>query len=233
MLQYNHTVSICLGFKLSHSVSINRSFCRFVSFSFFVSKTIPSKGSRLSFFNKYMFTKNVQREKYKCPPMRANIENTSTGGLLPPVDFIYIRHEINWYHALCPGTAPLNATRPCPRKSAPDPLGRGQKWILGRNTPLLCVIVTVNTTLSGGGQPPSPRKSTRLVEIMSLATGLLCLSVSKIALPSDIDKRIVYRIFFRYPLSDSGTAYSGRLPTLEPALDVGYLQLVICRGSGK
>lgn len=96
--------------------------------------------------------------------MRANIENSSTGGLLPPVDFVYIRHEINWYHALCPGTAPLNATRPCPRKSAPDPLGRGQKWILGRNTPLLCVIVTVNTTLSGGGQPPPSRKSSGLVD---------------------------------------------------------------------
>ena len=141
--------------------------------------------------------------------MRANTENTSTGGLLPPVDFIYIRHEINWYHALCPGTAPLNATRPCPRKSAPDPLGRGQKWILGRNTPLLCVIVTVNTTLSGGGQPPSPRRPTRLVGIMSLATGLLRLSVSKVALSRDIDRRTVYRISSRNPLSNLGTAYSG------------------------
>jgi len=173
MLQYSYTVPIHPGSKLSRIVSIDRAFKPICFFSFFVFETIPSKGSRLSFFNKYMFTKNVQREKYKCPPMRANTENSSTGGLLPPVDFIYIRHEINWYHALCPGTAPLNATRPCPRKSAPDPLGRGQKWILGRNTPLLCVIVTVNTALSGGGQPPSPRKSTRLVGIMSLATGLL------------------------------------------------------------
>ena len=104
---------------------------------------------------------------------------------------------------------------------------------LGTKHPLIVRNVTVNTTLSGVGQPPSPRKSTRLVGIMSLATGLLCLSVSKIDLPSDIDKRIVYRIFFRYPLSDSGTAYSGRLPTLGPALDVGYLQLVICREGGK
>ena len=163
MLQYNYTVSICLGFKLSRIVSINRAFMPICFFSILFPRRFP-KGSCLSFFNKYMFTKNVQREKYKCPPMRANTENTSTGGLLPPVDFIYIRHEINWYHALCPGTAPLNATRPCPRKSAPDPLGRGQKWILGRNTPLLCVIVTVNTTLSGGGQPPSPRKSSGLVD---------------------------------------------------------------------
>ena len=33
--------------------------------------------------------------------------------------------------------------------------------------------------------------------------------VSKVALSRDIDRRIVYRIVFRYPLSDSGTAYSG------------------------
>ena len=79
---------------------------------------------------------------------------------------------------------------------------------MGRNTPLLCVV-TVNTTLSGGGQPPPLRKPTRLVGIMSLATGLLCFSVSKIALSSDIDKRIVYRIFFRYPLSDPGIMCSG------------------------
>ena len=93
--------------------------------------------------------------------------------------------------------------------------------------------MTVNTTLSGAGQPPSPRRPTRLVGIMSLATGLLRLSVSKVALSRDIDRRTVYRISNRYPLSDSGTAYSGRLPTLEPALDVGYLQLVICREDGK
>ena len=165
--------------------------------------------------------------------MRANTENTSTGGLLPPVDFVYIRHEINWYHALCPGTAPLNATRPCPRKSAPDPLGRGQKWILGRNTPLLCVIVTVNTTLSGGGQPPSPRKSSGLVDDCRLRPVCYAYPLVKVALSRDIDRRTVYRIVFRYPLSDSGTAYFGRLPTLEPALDVGYLQLVICREGGK
>lgn len=79
---------------------------------------------------------------------------------------------------------------------------------MGRNTPLLCVV-TVNTTLSGGGQPPPLRKPTRLVGIMSLATGLLCFSVSKIALSSDIDKRIVYRIFFRYPLSDPRIMCSG------------------------
>ena len=168
MLQYNHTVSICLGFKLSHSVSINRSFCRFVSFSFFVSKTIPSKGSRLSFFNKYMFTKNVQREKYKCPPMRANIENTSTGGLLPPVDFLYIASLLNRHGISCNPCHAVKA-RHClvchaaPRVMVPDSRGCGSVRVKRRNTPCLGDCQE-NTTLSGGGQPPSPRKSSGLVD---------------------------------------------------------------------
>ena len=85
---------------------------------------------------------------------------------------------------------------------------------LGTKHPLIVRNVTVNTTLSGGGQPPSPRRPTRLVGIMSLATGLLRLSVSKVALSRDIDRRTVYRISNRYPLSDSGTAYSGTPPVI-------------------
>ena len=108
--------------------------------------------------------------------MRANTENTSTGGLLPPVDFIYIRHEISCYHVPIPPSppAPRRLTRPA-RALGDWRLTRlaAVSTKMGRNTPLLCVIVTVNTTLSGGGQPPSPRKSTGLVGIMSLATGLL------------------------------------------------------------
>lgn len=172
-----------------------------------------------------------------CPLMRANTENASTGGLLPPVDFIYIASLLNRHGISCNPCHAVKA-RHClvchaaPRVMVPDSRGCGSVRVKRQNTPCLGDCQE-NTTLSGGGQPPSPRKSTRLVGIMSLATGLLCLSVSKIDLPSDIDKRIVYRIFFRYPLSDSGTAYSGRLPTLGPALDVGYLQLVICREVGK
>ena len=71
------------------------------------------------------------------------------------------------------------------------------------------MIVRRTQRSAEGASHPLPRKSTRLVGIMSLATGLLCFSVSKIALSSDIDKRIVYRIFFRYPLSDPGIMCSG------------------------
>ena len=167
--------------------------------------------------------------------MWVQYKNSSTGGSFASCRF-YI--YTTWDQLLpCPNPpsppAPRRLTRPA-RALGDWRLIRlaAVSTKMGRNTPLLCVV-TVNTTLSGGGQPPPLRKPTRLVGIMSLANGLLCFSVSKIALSSDIDKRIVYRIFFRYPLSDSGTAYSGRLPTLEPALNVGYLQLVICRGSGK
>ena len=148
-----------------------------------------------------------------CPLMRANTENASTGGLLPPVNFIYIASLLNRHGISCNPCHAVKA-RHClvchaaPRVMVPDSRGCGSVRVKRRNTPCLGDCQE-NTTLSGGGQPPSPRKSTRLVGIMSLATGLLCLSVSKIDLPSDIDKRIVYRIFFRYPLSDSGTAYSG------------------------
>lgn len=165
--------------------------------------------------------------------MRANTENISTGGLLPPVDFLYIRHEISCNPCHAVKARHCLVCHAAPRVMVPDPLGRGQKWILGRNTPLLCVIVTVNTTLSGGGQPPSPRKSSGLVDDCRLRPVCYAYPLVKVALSRDIDRRTVYRIVFRYPLSDSGTAYSGRLPTLEPALDVGYLQLVICREVGK
>ena len=153
----------------------------------------------------------IIKENYNVPTLVGEIQKIHRQeAVLRPDDFIYIRHETSCYHvpiSPSPSTTPLNATRPCNRTSAPDPLGRGQH-VLGRNTPLLCVVM-VNTTLSGEGQPPPPRKPTRLVGIMSLATGLLCFSVSKIALSSDIDKRIVYRIFFRYPLSDPGIMCSG------------------------
>ena len=147
--------------------------------------------------------------------MRANTENSSTGGLLPPVDFIYIASLLNRHGISCNPCHAVKA-RHClvchaaPRVMAPDPLGRGQKWILGWNTPLLCVIVTVNTTLSGGGQPPSPRKSSGLVDDCRLRPVCYAYPLVKVALSRDIDRRIV----FRYLLSDSGTAYSGTPPVI-------------------
>lgn len=222
MLQYNYTVPIHLGSKLSRIVSIDRSFCRFVSF-LFCFRDDSLRGVVFLFpINNTIFTQNVREKNISARPC-GRTQKIHRQEAYCPLSILYIRHEINWYHALCPGTAPLNATRPCPRKSAPDPLGRGQKWILGRNTPLLCVIVTVNTTLSGGGQPPSPRKSQGLLGLCRLRP--VCLSVSKgeqyIAFPTDT----------RFQTLEPHIP--GRLPTLGPALNVGYLQLVICRASGK
>ena len=173
MLQYSYTVPIHLGSKLSRIVSIDRAFKPICFFSILFPRRFP-KGSRLPFFNKYMFTQNVREKNISARPCGRTQKMHRQEAYCPlSIFYIYDMRSAVIMSQFTPSTAPLNATRPCPRKSAPDPLGRGQKRILGRNTPLLCVIVTVNTTLSGGGQPPSPRKPTRLVGIMSLATGLL------------------------------------------------------------
>lgn len=117
-----------------------------------------------------------------CPPMRANTENTSTGGLLPPVDFIYIASFLNRHGISCNPCHAIKAQHclvchAAPRVMVPDSRGCGSVRVKRRNTPCLGDCQE-NTTLSGGGKPPSPRKPTRLVGIMSLATGLLRLSVS-------------------------------------------------------
>lgn len=172
-----------------------------------------------------------------CPPMRANTENASTGGLLPPVDFIYIASLLNRHGISCNPCHAVKA-RHClvchaaPRVMVPDSRGCGSVRVKRRNTPCLGDCQE-NTTLSGGDQPPSPRKSSGLVDDCRLRPACYAYPLVKVALSRDIDRRIVYRISNRYPLSDSGTAYSGCLPTLEPALNVGYLQLVICRIGGK
>ena len=162
-----------------------------------------------------------------CPPMRANTENTSTGGLLPPVDFIYIASLLNRHGISCNPCHAVKA-RHClvchatPRVMVPDSRGCGAVGVKRRNT--LCLgDCQENTTLSGGDQPPSPRKSSGLVDDCRLRP--VCLSVSKgeqyIAFPTDT----------RFQTLEPHIP--GRLPTLGPALNVGYLQLVICREGGK
>ena len=74
--------------------------------------------------------------------------------------------------------------------------------------------MTVNTTLSGGGQPPSPRKSSGLVDDCRLRPVCYAYPLVKVALSRDIDRRTVYRISDRYPLSNLGTAYSGTPPVI-------------------
>lgn len=113
-----------------------------------------------------------------------------------------------------PSTAPLNATRPCPRKSAPDPLGCGQKWILGRNTPLLCVMWRLIQRSAAGASHPRRAGPQGLLGLCRLRPVCYAYPSVKVALSRDIDRRIVYRIVFRYPLSDSGTAYSGTPPVI-------------------
>ena len=134
--------------------------------SFFVSEMIPTLQGRVSiFYRSELLSTKISREKQVPTYVGAIQKIHRQEAVLRPDDFIYIRHETSCYHVPPhPSTAPLNATRPCNRTSAPDPLGRGQ-YVLGRNTPLLCVV-TVNTTLSVGGQPPPPRKPTRLVGII-------------------------------------------------------------------
>ena len=77
-----------------------------------------------------------------------------------------------------PSTTPLNATR---RALGDWRLIRlaAVSTKMGRNTPLLCVIVTVNTTLSGGGQPPPPRKPAGLVDYVACDRFPPCLADNK------------------------------------------------------
>ena len=117
-----------------------------------------------------------------CPLMRANTENTSTGGLLPPVDFLYIASLLNRHGISCNPCHAVKA-RHClvchaaPRVMVPDSRGCG----------------------SVRDQPPSPRKSSGLVDDCRLRP--VCLSVSK------GEQYIAFSS--RNPLSNLGTAYSG------------------------
>ena len=138
-----------------------------------------------------------------CPLMRANTENSSTGGLLPPVDFIYIASLLNRHGISCNPCHAVKA-RHClvchaaPRVMVPDSRGCGSVRVKRRNTPCLGDCQE-NTTLSGGDQPPSPRKSSGLVDDCRLRP--VCLSVSK------GEQYIAFSS--RNPLSNLGTAYSG------------------------
>lgn len=70
--------------------------------------------------------------------------------------YIYIRHEISCYRvpiSPSPSTTPLNATRPCNRTSAPDPLGRGQ-YENGTKHPLIvCCDGEYNAQRRGPATP--------------------------------------------------------------------------------
>ena len=103
--------------------------------------------------------------------------------LRPLVDFIYIASLLNRHGISCNPCHAVKA-RHClvchaaPRVMVPDSRGCGSVRVKRRNAPCLGDCQE-NTTLSGGGQPPPLRKSTRLVGIMSLATGSPCLLDNK------------------------------------------------------
>lgn len=162
-----------------------------------------------------MLTQNVREKNISARPCGRTQKIHRQEAYCPlSIFYIYDMRSAVIMSQFTPSTAPLNATRPCPRISAPDPLGRGQKWILGRNTPLLCVIVTVNTTLSGGASHPRRASPQGLLGLCRLRPVCYAYPLVKVALSRDIDRRIVYRIVFRYLLSDSGTAYSGTPPVI-------------------
>lgn len=138
MLKYNQTVSMHLGSKLSRIVSIDRAFMPICFFSILFPRRFP-KGSRLPFFNKYMFTQNVREKNISCPPMRANTENASTGGLLPHVDFIYIlnRHGISCNPCHAVKARHCLVCHAAPRVMVPDSRGCGSEMNLGTKHPLI------------------------------------------------------------------------------------------------
>ena len=128
--------------------------------------------------------------------------------------YIYIASLLNRHGISCNPCHAVKA-RHClvchaaPRVMVPDSRGCGSVRVKRRNTPCLGDCQE-NTTLSGGGQPPSPRKSSGLVDDCRLRPVCYAYPLVKVALSRDIDRRIV----FRYLLSDSGTAYSGTPPVI-------------------
>ena len=123
--------------------------------------------------------------------------------------FIYIASLLNRHGISCNPCHAVKARRclvchAAPRVMVPDSRGCGSEMNLGTKHPLIVRNVTVNTTLSGGGQPPSPRKSSGLVDDCRLRP--VCLSVSK------GEQYIAFS--GRNPLSNLGTAYSGTPPVI-------------------
>ena len=190
-----------LGSKLSRIVSIDRAFMPICFFSILFPRRFP-KGSRLPFFNKYMFTQNVREKNISARPC-GRTQKMHRQEAYCPMSIIYIASLLNRHGISCNPCHAVKA-RHClvchaaPRVMVPDSRGCGSVRVKRRNTPCLGDCQE-NTTLSGGGQPPSPRKSSGLVDDCRLRP--VCLSVSK------GEQYIAFS--GRNPLSNLGTAYSG------------------------
>ena len=91
--------------------------------------------------------------------MRANTENASTGGLLPPVDFIYIASLLNRHGISCNPCHAVKA-RHClvchaaPHVMVPDSRGCGSEMNLGTKHPLIvCCDGKYNAQRRGPATP--------------------------------------------------------------------------------
>ena len=130
-------------------------------------------------------TNHITKRKSSTHLCGRNTEDSSTGASTQASCrvFIYIAYLLNRHGNSC-NPCHAEKARHClvchaaPRGMVPNSRGCGSVRVKRRNTPCLGDCQE-NTTLSGGGQPPPLRKSTRLVGIMSLATGSPCLLDNK------------------------------------------------------
>lgn len=144
MLQYSYTVPIHLGSKLSRIVPINRAFLPICfSFLFCLRRGVLCLSIVAStFLLSIEFNSDSLKRITMCPLMRANTENSSTGGLLPPVDFLYIASLLNRHGISCNPCHAVKA-RHClvchaaPRVMVPDSRGCGSEMNLGTKHPLI------------------------------------------------------------------------------------------------
>ena len=162
-----------------------------------------------------------------CPLMRANTENTSTGGLLPPVDFLYIASLLNRHGISCNPCHAVKA-RHClvchaaPRVMVPDSRGCGSVRVRDETLPVWVIVRRTQRSAAGTSHPrrASPRDLWMIVACDRFAYPL-------------VKENSISHFPAETRFQTSEPHIPGRLPTLEPALDVGYLQLVICRDGGK
>ena len=201
--------------------------CRFVPFLFCLRRgvlclSIVASTFLLSIeFNSDSFGLRtiIIKENYNVPAHAGEHRKYIDRRPIAPCRFyIYIASLLNRHGISCNPCHAVKA-RHClvchaaPRVMVPDSRGCGSVRVKRRNTPCLGDCQE-NTTLSGGDQPPSPRKSSGLVDDCRLRPACYAYPLVKVALSRDIDRRTVYRIIFRYPLSNLRTAYSGTPPVI-------------------
>ena len=151
--------------------------CRFVSFLFCLRRgvlclSIVASTFLLSIeFNSDSFGLRTMiiKENYNVPAHAGEHRKFIDRRPIAPCRFfIYIASLLNRHGISCNPCHAVKA-RHClvchaaPRVMVPDSRGRGSVRVKRRNTPCLGDCQE-NTTLSGGDQPPSPRKSSGLVD---------------------------------------------------------------------